>query len=29
MDPLHTDLQVLGDQLEFIYNSSVRTQDAV
>ena len=25
--PLHTDVQVLGDQLELIYNSSVQTQD--
>ena len=27
--PLHTDVQVLDDQLELIYNSSVRTQDVV
>ena len=29
MDPFQTDVQVLDDQLELIYNSSVRTQDAV
>ena len=29
MDPLHTDAQVLDDQLEHIYNRSVRTQDVV
>ena len=28
-DPLHTDVQVLDDQLELIYNSSVRTLDIV
>ena len=28
-EPLHTDLQVLDDQLEPIYKSSVRTQDVV
>ena len=27
--PLHTDEQVLDDQLELIYNSFVRTQDVV
>ena len=27
--PLHTDEKVLDDQLEPIYNSSVRTQDEV
>ena len=27
--PLHTDEQVLDDQLELIYNSSVRTQNVV
>ena len=27
MDSFHTDVQVLDDQLEFIYNSSVRKQD--
>ena len=27
LDPLHTDVQVLDDQQELIYNSSVRTQD--
>ena len=29
MKTLHTDVQVLEDQLEAIYNSSVRTQDVV
>ena len=27
--PLQTDVQVLNDQQELIYNSSVRTQDLV
>ena len=27
--PRHTDVQVLADQQELIYNSSVRTQDEV
>ena len=27
--PLHTDVQVLDDQLEPIYNSSVWTQDVI
>ena len=27
MDPLHTDLQELDDQLELIYNCTVRTQE--
>ena len=27
--PLHTDEQVLDDQIELIYNNSVRTQDVV
>ena len=26
-EPLHTDVQVLADQQELIYNNSVRTQD--
>ena len=29
MDPLHTDMQMLDNQLEPIYNSSVWTQDVV
>ena len=28
-EPLHTDVQVLADQLELIYDSSVRRQDVV
>ena len=27
--PLHTDMQMLADQQEFIYNSFVPTQDVV
>ena len=28
-EPLNTDMQVFDDQLELIYNGSVRTQDVV
>ena len=27
--PLHTDIQVLDNQFELVYNSSVRAQDVV
>ena len=27
--PLHTDMQVLAEEPELIYNSSVRTQDVI
>ena len=29
MDPFHMDVQMLDDQLELIYNSSVWTQDVL
>ena len=29
MDPHHMDVQVLDDQLELIYDSSVQTQDII